>query len=77
MSDTDIDTDDLMEATVTSLRHDGGSVVIFNAITQNEVGDVEITFACERRYAEDLVDALAREEEPVVALASWQIMGIR
>jgi hypothetical protein len=68
---------DTTEAIVTALRSDQGSVVIFEATMQNEVGDVEITFAVDHGYAHALVDALARDEEPLVALESWQILGVR
>lgn len=66
-----------MQTTVTRLVADSGSVVLFEGTTQNDVGDVEIRFAVDHHCAQDLVDALQRDEEPVVFLEDWQILGVR
>lgn len=59
-------------ATVTGiLRHDG-SMAVLSAVTED---DEEIIFACELRYAADIVEALHRGEEPQVEVAPWMRLG--
>lgn len=70
----DIEDAEGIEATVVKPVRDEGSVVLFEATAQNDSGEVRLTFACDHRSAQDLVDALAAGEEPVVYLEDWQIV---
>ena len=72
MSMSYLDQDDDILATVTGIvRHDQ-SMAVLSAYTDD---DQEVTFACELRYAVDIVEALHCGEEPRVAIAPWMVLG--
>lgn len=48
------------------------TVVIFKAFN----GSDDIRFAADRRPAQELIAAIERGDEPLVELASWQILSI-
>ena len=61
-----------MRVIVTELQSDQGSLVVF-AGTAQESGD-PVMFACDHRYAQDLVEALENGDSPSAHVESWQLL---
>lgn len=62
-----------MEVTVTEIVRDEGSVVLFRGLTDD---DTAVVFACDRRPAQDIVNALIDGDEDVICfIEPWQIVG--
>lgn len=62
----------MAEVTVTGLVRDEGTVVVFSGTTEDDLG---VTFACDHRCAQAIVDALEAGEEPVAVVEDYLILG--
>lgn len=57
---------------VVAINSDEGSVVVFNAFTPS---GLPCRFACDHRAAQDIVNLLAENDEPVyAAIEPWQFL---
>lgn len=65
-----MDTDSITLA-VTRMERDEGSVAIFSG-TDIETGD-EVHFVVEHGFVSDLLQAIASDLEPQVAIEEWQV----
>lgn len=51
-----------------------GTTVTFNGVTTD--GEHQVTFACDWRPAQDLIEALYNDEEAVANVAAWQCLSV-
>lgn len=59
--------------TATGLVRDEGTLVLLSGLTED---NREVVFACERRYAGDILDAVEAGEEPVAEVPSYMVTHI-
>jgi hypothetical protein len=60
------------EITVTGFVRDEGSLVLLSGLTED---NREVVFACEHRYARDILEAVEAGDEPVAAVPDYLIVG--
>lgn len=60
------------EITVTGFVRDEGSLVLLAGLTED---NREVVFACEHRYAQDILAAVERGEEPVAEVPDYLVVG--
>jgi hypothetical protein len=63
-----------IEVMVTGLVRDEGTIVLLAGLTDH---NEEVVFACEHRYAPDILAAVEAGDEPVAVVPSYMIVGGR
>jgi hypothetical protein len=58
--------------TVTGFVRDEGTLVLLSGLTED---NRDVVFACEHRYAPDILAAVEAGEEPLVEVPSYLIVG--
>jgi hypothetical protein len=56
----------------TGLIRDEGTIVLLSGLTED---NTEVIFACEHRYAGDILAAIEAGEEPVADVPDYMIVG--
>lgn len=62
----------MAEITVTGFVRDEGSLVLLSGLTED---NQEVIFACEHRYAGDILAAVETGDEPVAEVPDYLIVG--
>jgi hypothetical protein len=62
----------VIEIMVTGFVRDEGSLVLLSGLTNED--NREVVFACEHRYAPDILVAVEAGEEPVVEVPEYMIV---
>jgi hypothetical protein len=61
-----------MEITVTGFVADEGTIVLLSGLTEDNRA---VVFACEHRYAGDILEAVEAGEEPVAEVPHYMIVS--
>jgi hypothetical protein len=61
-----------MEITATGFVRDEGTLVLLSGLTEDNQA---VVFACEHRYAADILAAVEAGEEPVCSVPDYLIVG--
>jgi hypothetical protein len=56
----------------TGLVRDEGTIVLLSGLTED---NTEVVFACEHRYATDILAAVEAGEEPLVEVPDYMMVG--